>query len=117
MGLAERETQVMTPTGSEILANDADLADGWFLFYTMNPADFRRLCKRIGGQDKLVGLDTTRCEGDVTSWSAKVPTRFYNRTTFGIGHRKPVKLTEAERAARVDRLRNLAKRRLAAPTQ
>lgn len=104
MELAERETQIMAG-GSEVLANQADLHEGFFYFYTSDPADFRRLCRIIGGQDKLVSLRVSTQKGETRTWQAKVPARFYKRQAFGIGRPRKLTMSKERRVAAGDRLK------------
>ena len=87
--LAEHETL--------ILANEADLAAGFFSFYTTRPAMFRRLCKRIGGQAKLVGLRVGMRGGRPASWDCQVPADFWGGSRLGI--RAKAKARKAARTA------------------
>lgn len=76
MQRAERETM--------ILANKADADDGFFVFYTTEPGHFARLCRRIGGQDVLLGCEITLQEGRPIAWNCKVPIRFMSKSNFGV---------------------------------
>ena len=91
-----------------IVLNRADMAEGLFTFGTSEASEFRRLCRRIGGQDKLLGLRTRQQGCKIAWWEAQVPIRFLSRTTWAIGARKPRSLTDKQREAMRRRARLLS---------
>lgn len=97
MSDAERETV--------ICVNRADAAEGWFSFFTTDGAEYRRLCQRIGGENKLLRNDVGMRGGKPSSWNCRVPIEFLSPRTFAIGARKRKLLTTAQREALGDRLK------------
>ena len=71
-----------------ICLNQADMRDGFFVFGTSEATHFRRLCRRIGGQDNLHNLKVSKFEGKPVWWECEVPVEYMSRTTWGIRKRK-----------------------------
>jgi hypothetical protein len=71
-----------------ILINDADVADGFFRFSTSKPKQFAKLCKRIGGEAKLISVQHSTQGARVVSWTCKVPIAYLSKTSWGIGPKR-----------------------------
>lgn len=76
-----------------IIINEADKKAGYIVFSTSKAVDFKRLCKRIGGQEFLKDLAISYAGKKVTMWNCKVPVEFFNKSTFAIGKRTKKKFT------------------------
>lgn len=76
---------IETESETIILLNDGDLKAGYFSFSTSKAVDFKKLCRRIGGEDLLKDLAISYSGKKITMWSCKVPTEFFNKGTFAIG--------------------------------
>lgn len=79
MALEEQETVMV--------ANRSDMQAGFFRFSTTRESDYRKLIKKIGGEDKLFSVQKQMLSGKVTAWNCRVPVTFLSKTNFGI--RKP----------------------------
>lgn len=68
-----------------LLVNDGDMAEGYFRVSTTKEATFNRLCKRIGGKDKLLELKESKSsEGKTVCWNMKLPRKMLSVTSFGV---------------------------------
>ena len=73
----ERETQ--------ILRNEGDAANGYFLFSTTEQHVIKRFLKRVGGKNNLLKFDEHKDKnGRIVSWVARVPNWLFSRSSFGI---------------------------------
>jgi hypothetical protein len=78
----------MSDNETIILINDADVADGFFRFSTSKPKQFAKLCKRIGGEDKLLEVKVSTQGTKVTSWVCKVPIAYLSKRNWSIGPKR-----------------------------
>src|SRR5262245_27480374 len=97
MSNSERETV--------ICLNDADADEGYFSFWTSEPAHFRRLCRRIGGREKLIACQSSVRDGHEASWDCRVPIEFFSSATFAIGKRRSKQLSTAQKQSLGERLK------------
>jgi hypothetical protein len=103
MALADTETV--------ICLNREDMASGYFSIWTSERPIFDRLCRRIGGRDKLLECKVGIRAGKEGSWDCQVPIAYFNRATFAIGRRRASNLTPEQRKAVGDRLKPTRKAR------
>lgn len=94
-----------------ILINRKDMEEGFFVFYTTEASDFRRLCRRIGGRENLRSIRVSRYGGKPVAWDCEVPIGFLSRATWSIGARKRREVTEEQRQAMADRMKSMIKSR------
>ena len=92
-----------------ILLNDDDAKDGFFTVSTSKQKHFEKICRRIGGQQNLLSLETSTHNGKITEWIAKVPAEFISATSFAIGKRTKRHMSPEQRAEAAERLRGLRK--------
>lgn len=79
-----------------ILLNDADLAEGYFQFSTTKELQFRKLCKRIGGEANLLDVKTSSANGAITGWLCKVPSIYFSKATFAIRQKSQARVGNAK---------------------
>lgn len=68
---------------TNIIINQADLKDGYFVFGTSMSSHFQKLCRRVGETNLLEVKKSTR-DGQTTYWQCKVPSRYLSKSHFGI---------------------------------
>jgi hypothetical protein len=93
-----------------ILINDEDRKEGFFTVSTSKITDFQKLCRRIGGEDKLISLETCTQARKITEWICKVPIEFFNTTNFSIGKKRQVNLSPEQKAVMAERLKEARKK-------
>ncbi len=72
-----------------IICNRADMAVGYFCLGTSEASGFRKLCRRIRGQDNLRSVKMTRDRGGKASyWACEVPIENPSQATWAIGAKK-----------------------------
>lgn len=91
--MANAETETI------ILINMEDLENGYFRFSTSHYVDFKRLCKRIGGEENLIELKTDSQGSKVVQWNCKVPKQYLGRSNFSIRPPSTRKLTDEQKEA------------------
>ena len=72
-----------------IVINDEDKKEGYFTLSTSKKDVFLRICRRIGGEDKLIEKRCTGSEGKTAEWILKIPIKYISTNTFSIGKKKP----------------------------
>ena len=78
MTRAERETV--------IVANLADLDEGWFSVETTEKGTYERLCRLVGDRLK-VEIHKSSLTGQITTWECRVPAEFWGGKLLHV--RKP----------------------------
>jgi hypothetical protein len=78
----------MSDNETIILINDSDVAEGFFRWSTSKPKQFTKLCKRIGGEDKLLEVKLTNHGSKITSWACKVPVEYLSKRNWSIGPKR-----------------------------
>lgn len=84
-----------------ILLNEEDAGQGYFQFGTSLERHYKRLCKRIGGQQNLVESRLSKStEGKTVWWQCKVPLRYWSDSAFSLrSPRIQRELSEKQREA------------------
>lgn len=67
-----------------LILNDEDLKHGFFRFSTTKLNHFTRLCKRIGGEENLLGIETSFSGRRISSWNCRVPKAYLSKATWGV---------------------------------
>ena len=93
-----------------ILLNDDDAKEGHFTVSTSKLKHFEKICRRIGGQQNLLSLETSTHNGKITEWICKVPIEFFNTTNFSIGKKRQVNLSAEQKAVMAERLKEARKK-------
>lgn len=78
----------MSDNETIILINDSDVANGFFRWSTSKPKQFSKLCKRIGGEDKLLEVKLSHQGSKITSWVCKVPVEYLSKRNWSIGPKR-----------------------------
>jgi len=78
----------MSDNETIILINDADVALGFFRWSTTKPKQFAKLCKRIGGEEKLLEIKLSHQGNKITSWVCKVPIEYLSKRNWSIGPKR-----------------------------
>src|SRR5262245_14173711 len=86
---AERETVSCS--------NEEDSAEWFFTLWTSVPSVFRRLCRRIGGRNKLTACLAGIRDSREASWDCQVSIEFLNLATFAIGKRRQKQLSMGQK--------------------
>lgn len=74
-----------------ILINDAEAKEGYFRFSTSKLASYTRLLKRIGGEAKLLDLQTQSDGRTIVGWQCRVPIEFLSKRSWAIRPKSTVK--------------------------
>jgi len=91
-----------------ILINDGDVAQGFFRWSTTKPKQFAKLCKRVGGEERLLEVKLSHHGARITSWTCKVPVEYLSKRNWSIGIRRKT-------VGRPGAFANLDRKRVLAP--
>jgi hypothetical protein len=75
---------VITRHETIIVIKDSDVKEGFFRFYTTKLSNFKKLCKRIGGEQNLISVETTSTKREISSWDCRVPRAYLSKATWGV---------------------------------
>jgi hypothetical protein len=68
-----------------LIFNQDDLDRGFFRFGTSQKSAFDRLCRRVGGIERLIDVTFSRNKkGETTWWEAHVPVKYLSGAHFGV---------------------------------
>lgn len=68
-----------------IVMNDGDREEGFFCFGTSRADHYRKMLRRIGGEERLLDLKISMDEkGNPVWWQARLPISFLSKAHFGL---------------------------------